>query len=150
MELRERHIENRLIRQVKALEWLEYKFTAPGRRSVPDRIVIPSGHPAFWVELKAPGKEPTALQQREQFKIFRRGHHVYNADTKDRVDKIVLIESHPTSRANLWRAIMSQYDQEIDKVTDMYKEDWVWRMVMQQLDLSKPMVEEPCLWKDLL
>lgn len=40
------------------------KFTSPNRRGVTDRVFIgPAG--ALWLELKAPGKKPEPLQQRE-------------------------------------------------------------------------------------
>ena len=41
------------------------KFISPGNRGVPDRMFIfPRGTVAF-IEFKAPGKKPTALQMRE-------------------------------------------------------------------------------------
>ena len=63
--MRERDIEQALVRRVKKLGGLCEKFTSPGRRSVTDRIVtLPNGRIIF-VELKAPGKRPTELQQRD-------------------------------------------------------------------------------------
>jgi len=62
--MRERDIENALIKRVKKLGGLCEKFTSPGRRSVPDRLVIFPDRIIF-VELKAPGKKPTELQKRD-------------------------------------------------------------------------------------
>lgn len=62
--MRERDIEKALVRRVKELGGLCEKFTSPGRRSVPDRLVILPDRIIF-VELKAPGKKPTELQQRD-------------------------------------------------------------------------------------
>lgn len=61
----ERNVEQALVRRVKSLGGLCEKFTSPGRRSVPDRVVtMPDGRVVF-VELKAPGKKPTENQMRD-------------------------------------------------------------------------------------
>ena len=61
----EKDIENALVRKVKTLGGMCEKFTSPGRRSVPDRIItLPNGRIVF-VELKNTGKKPTALQLRD-------------------------------------------------------------------------------------
>ncbi len=59
----EKTIEAALAKRVKSLGGMCEKFVSPGRRSVPDRIVsLPEGVIIF-VELKAPGKHATPLQQ---------------------------------------------------------------------------------------
>jgi len=59
----EKTIEAALVKRVKSLGGLCEKFVSPGRRSVPDRLVsLPEGVIIF-VELKAPGKHTTPLQQ---------------------------------------------------------------------------------------
>ena len=61
----EKDIENALVRRVKKLGGMCEKFTSPGRRSVPDRIItLPSGKIVF-VEVKNVGKKPTELQRRD-------------------------------------------------------------------------------------
>lgn len=63
----EKKIEQALVKRVKELGGLCEKFTSPGRRAVPDRIItLPvAGGPAriIFVECKAPGKKPTIMQQ---------------------------------------------------------------------------------------
>jgi len=60
--VKESTIENYLVRRCKELGVLCYKFVSPSHRGVPDRLLIfPKGLVAF-IELKAPGKSPTALQ----------------------------------------------------------------------------------------
>jgi len=61
----EKQIEAALVRRVKELGGLCEKFVSPGRRSVPDRIVTLPGGRIVFVELKAPGKYPTELQERD-------------------------------------------------------------------------------------
>jgi len=59
----EKQIEQALVRRVKELGGTCEKFTSPGRRSVPDRIVTLPGGRIIFVECKAPGKRPTITQQ---------------------------------------------------------------------------------------
>ncbi|BFH10594.1 VRR-NUC domain-containing protein [Paenibacillus melissococcoides] len=68
--MRERDIEKYLREKVKAAGGRAYKFVSPGNSGVPDRIVILPGGRIVFVELKAPGRKPTALQL-VQHKHFR-------------------------------------------------------------------------------
>ena len=68
---REKQIEARLTKRVKEHGGVAAKFTSPGRRSVPDRVVtMPCAEPpTFFVEAKAPGQTPTDAQDREHTRI---------------------------------------------------------------------------------
>lgn len=69
----EKDVEQALVKRVKALGGLCEKFTSPGRRSVPDRLVtMPEGHIIF-VELKRPGEKPTEAQERDHAKRRKLG-----------------------------------------------------------------------------
>jgi hypothetical protein len=58
-------VEAALVRRVKTIGGLCEKFTSPGRRSVPDRIItMPNGQIIF-VEVKRPGEKPTAAQLKD-------------------------------------------------------------------------------------
>jgi Holliday junction resolvase len=59
----EKQIEQALVQRVKELGGVCEKFTSPGRRAVPDRIVTLPGGRIVFVECKAPGKKPTVMQQ---------------------------------------------------------------------------------------
>lgn len=59
----ETDIEKYLIRRVAALGGHQAKFTSPGCAGHPDRIVKLPGVPAFFVELKRPGKTLEPLQE---------------------------------------------------------------------------------------
>lgn len=59
----EKQIEQALVQRVKELGGTCEKFTSPGRRAVPDRIVTLPGGRIVFVECKAPGKKPTVMQQ---------------------------------------------------------------------------------------
>lgn len=64
----ERDIEKAFVKRVKSLGGIAEKFTSPGRRSVPDRLVTFPGGKIIFVELKAPGKVPTDNQLRDHKK----------------------------------------------------------------------------------
>lgn len=61
----ERDVEKALVKRVKELGGMCEKFTSPGRRSVPDRLITMPGGRIIFVELKAPGKEPTENQAKD-------------------------------------------------------------------------------------
>ena len=85
----EKDIESYLCKEIKRLGGTAYKFTSPGRRSVPDRLcVLPGGVIAF-IECKAPGKEPTERQYNEINKLKVLGHDVTWVDTKEQVEEVV-------------------------------------------------------------
>jgi len=86
--MRETTIERYLCKRVKQNRGVPYKFTAPGRRSVPDRLcVFPRGK-LFFVECKAPGEEPTAAQWREIARLESMGFRVYVVDSGEQIDAI--------------------------------------------------------------
>jgi len=82
----EKDIENALVRKVKTLGGMCEKFTSPGRRSVPDRIItLPNGKIVF-VEVKNTGKKPTELQLRDHERRRALGCDVRVIDNMDDVN----------------------------------------------------------------
>lgn len=85
----EKDVEKYLREQVKGLKGKAYKFVSPGNAGVPDRLVcLPNGVIAF-VELKAPGKEPTPLQKAKHRELRSLGCEVFVIDNKDAVDEFI-------------------------------------------------------------
>ncbi|AVE48201.1 PDDEXK family nuclease [Serratia marcescens] len=80
---RESTIERHLVAQVKAAGGTAYKFTSPGRRSVPDRLVLLPGGRAVFVECKAPGEQPRPDQVREHNRLRALGFDVVVLDSKN-------------------------------------------------------------------
>ncbi|EIE3885314.1 VRR-NUC domain-containing protein [Salmonella enterica] len=80
---RESLIEKHLIAEVKKAGGIAYKFVSPGRRSVPDRIVLLPGGRLVFVECKAPGKPPRTDQQREYERLRALGFAVVVLDSKN-------------------------------------------------------------------
>lgn len=90
--MRERDLERQVGTYVKNLGGRFEKFTSPGNRGVPDRIVIlPQGVLVF-LEFKAPGKKPTILQQHFIDEYRRLGQHAYAVDDFAKARRI--LETH--------------------------------------------------------
>jgi hypothetical protein len=79
----EKDIERALCKRVKVLGGLCEKFVSPGKRSVPDRLVTLPGGSIVFVELKAPGEEPTPLQERDHKTRRRLGCRVLVIDSME-------------------------------------------------------------------
>ncbi len=74
--MREKKIEQRLVKMVRKSGGLCPKFVSPGTAGMPDRMVLlPGGRIAF-VEVKAPGEKPRALQGKRHRQLRDLGFHV--------------------------------------------------------------------------
>ena len=87
--MREKNIENALVKAVKTMGGLAPKFTSPGLDGVPDRLVLlPMGKMAF-IELKANGKKMRPLQVRRKSQLEALGFSVYCIDRADQIGGIL-------------------------------------------------------------
>ncbi|WP_375199087.1 VRR-NUC domain-containing protein [Cupriavidus metallidurans] len=77
----ESKIEAHLVKRVKEIGGIAYKFTSPQRRSVPDRLVLLPGGRATFVECKATGEHPTEAQAREHARFGGLGFPVLVIDS---------------------------------------------------------------------
>ena len=85
----ERTIEQVLVARARAMGGIAPKFTSPGFDGMPDRLVLlPSGRMGF-VELKAPGKKPRALQEARHKLLRRLGFKVYVIDEINQIDSVL-------------------------------------------------------------
>lgn len=87
--MRENTIEAYLRDRVKELGGKAYKFVSPGNDGVPDRLVCLPGGRAVFVELKAPGKKPTKLQELQHRQLWLLGFIVHIIDSKAGVDEFI-------------------------------------------------------------
>ncbi|EPY07440.1 VRR-NUC domain-containing protein [Paenibacillus alvei TS-15] len=87
--MRERDIEKYLREQVKAAGGKAYKWNSPGNSGVPDRIVIMPGNCITFVELKAPGKQPTKLQLVQHKRLREMDCDVRVIDSIEQVDELL-------------------------------------------------------------
>lgn len=87
--MREKAIEQKLTLMVKKQGGICPKFVSPGFDGMPDRIVLlPGGYMAF-VEVKAPGKKPRALQTSRHVLLRRLGFRVYVLDNEEQIGGIL-------------------------------------------------------------
>lgn len=87
--MKEKSIEQKLVKQIKAAGGLALKFVSPGNAGVPDRLLLmPNGTAAF-AELKAPGKKPRPIQEAMIQRLRNLGYPVYV------IDDPAMIESQP-------------------------------------------------------
>lgn len=75
----EKDIESAVCKYARELGMLEYKFTSPARRHVPDRIFLYGGK-TFFIEFKRKGEKPTKAQAIEHAKMRERGAVVFVVD----------------------------------------------------------------------
>jgi hypothetical protein len=85
--MRERDIENYLVKRVKALGGEVRKVNWVNRRGAPDRLVMLPDK-AFWVEVKAPGVGAEPHQLREHTRMREMGQVVFLVDSYEIVERI--------------------------------------------------------------
>lgn len=87
--MRERDVERALVKAVQNRGGICPKWVSPGLDGVPDRIVmLPDGKIGF-VELKAPGERPRALQIARIRQIERLGYKVFVCDEVGLIEDIL-------------------------------------------------------------
>ena len=87
--MREKNIEQKLVKAVKNTGGIAPKLTCPGFDGMPDRLVLmPEGRIGF-VEVKAPGKEPRPLQVRRHEMLRNLGFKVYVLDDLEQIGGIL-------------------------------------------------------------
>lgn len=79
--MQESNLEKRLTLEVEKHGGWALKFVSPGKRGVPDRLVLKSGGQAVFVEMKAPGKSLEPLQRKRSNQLRELGFKVYKIDS---------------------------------------------------------------------
>ena len=87
--MREKLIEQKLIRAVKAAGGIAVKFVSPGYDGMPDRLVLLPGGKMAFVEVKAHGMKPRPLQIRRHVLIRHLGFLVYVLDDERQIGGIL-------------------------------------------------------------
>ena len=65
----EKDIERKLVKGVKALGGIAYKWVSPGNDGVPDRVVILPGARVYFVELKTETGKLSPVQERQHERL---------------------------------------------------------------------------------
>ena len=87
--MREKEIEQKIIKAVRARGGICPKWISPGFSGVPDRIVMfPDGRIGF-IEVKAPGEKPRPLQESRHRLLRRLGFRVYVIDRDWQIELVL-------------------------------------------------------------
>lgn len=87
--MREKYVEQALVRSVKARGGICPKWVSPSFAGVPDRLVfLPNGKIGM-VEVKAPGEKPRLLQVSRHRLFERLGFKVHVLDTVEKIGEVL-------------------------------------------------------------
>jgi len=87
--MREKQVEQKLVKAVKAAGGLCPKFVSPGTAGMPDRLVLLPGGRILFVEVKAPGKKPRPLQIHRHEQLRALGFRVVVIDGDGRISELL-------------------------------------------------------------
>lgn len=88
-KLREKQVEQRLVKAVKAEGGMCPKFVSPGTDGMPDRLVLlPKARMGF-VEVKAPGQKPRPLQEKRHEQLRQLGFQVSVLDDPEKIPDVI-------------------------------------------------------------
>jgi len=87
--MREKQIEQELVKAVKAEGGICPKLICPGMNGMPDRLVLLPGCRIGFVEVKAPGKKPRPLQLRRHKQLRQLGFMVFVLDSPEQIPGII-------------------------------------------------------------
>ena len=89
LQMLEKNIEAHLVKRVKALGGVAYKFTSPAHRGVADRVVcLPDGQ-TWFVELKTEGGRLSPLQKVFAVDMARMNQKYVCLWNKEQVDEFI-------------------------------------------------------------
>ena len=87
--MREKTLERKLAKAVKAMGGIAPKFVSPGFAGMPDRLVLlPAGKCGF-VEVKRRGEKPRPLQEARHGMLRRLGFTVYVLDDVGQIGDVL-------------------------------------------------------------
>ena len=87
--MREKVIEQKLIRAVRRSGGLALKLVSPGLNGVPDRLLLFHGGKMAFAEVKAPGKKPRPLQEVRIAQLRGLGFRVYVVDSEEGIREMM-------------------------------------------------------------
>ena len=87
--MREKTIEQKLVKAVKAVGGIALKLTCPGWGGVPDRLILLPDTRLAFVEVKAPGELMRPLQVKRKRQLEALGFSVYCIDHPDQIGGVL-------------------------------------------------------------
>lgn len=87
--MRERDLEKKLVKEINKLGGRAIKLDARYNAGIPDRLCVLREGIAFFVEMKAPGKKPTKIQESYHNYLRRLPFPVYVIDSKKGIQELI-------------------------------------------------------------
>lgn len=87
--MREKVIEQKLVKAVKAKGGICPKLVSPGTDGMPDRMALLPGERILFIEVKAPGKKPRPIQELRHRQLTELGFEVYILDDEKKIPEIL-------------------------------------------------------------
>lgn len=87
--MREKQLEQKLVKAVKAAGGMCPKFVSPGLAGMPDRLVLLPGRRIAFVEVKAPGESPRRLQLHRHMQLRALGFPVFVLDDPGKISEVL-------------------------------------------------------------
>ena len=87
--MREKTIEQKLVKATKAVGGIAPKLTCPGWGGVPDRLILLPGKRLAFVEVKGPGEQMRPLQVKRKRQLEALGFSVYCIDRPDQIGGVL-------------------------------------------------------------
>lgn len=86
--MKEKYIEQQLIKAVKSAGGICPKLVSPGTDGMPDRLVLLPGGRITFVEVKAPGQKPRPLQLLRHRTLRDLGFKVFVLDDPEQIPEL--------------------------------------------------------------
>ena len=87
--MREKWIEQQLIKSVKDIGGIALKIVSPGFDGMPDRLILLPNRKIAFVEVKAPGKTLRPLQEKRKRQLEALGFLVFCLDNLEQIGGIL-------------------------------------------------------------
>ena len=87
--MREKTIEQKLVKAVKAVGGIALTLTCPGWGGVPARLILLPATRLAFVEVKAPGEQMRPLQVKRKRQLEALGYSVYCIDHPDQIGGVL-------------------------------------------------------------
>ena len=87
--MREKKIEQQLVKEVKDIGGIALKIASPGFDGMPDRLILLPNRKAAFVEVKALGKSLRPLQEKRKRQLEALGFLVFCLDNIEQIGGIL-------------------------------------------------------------
>lgn len=104
-ETSEKALERYLVDRAHEYGARALKYFNANNSGYPDRLVVFKGGYVCWCELKSLGERPRPLQSYRISVLRDMGHHVYVADSKEKIDRMLAKEDQEAQ--SRWKALMA-------------------------------------------